>query len=45
MATTGHVVSYDSGLTIVSSLDPESLRDSQLRAGCPEIVLTECYIV
>jgi hypothetical protein len=29
---TGHVVDYDSGLPIVSSLDPESLQDSQLRA-------------
>ena len=25
---TGHVVDYDSGLPIVSSLDPESLQDS-----------------
>ena len=30
---TGHVVDYDSGLPIVSSLDPESLQDSQLWAG------------
>jgi hypothetical protein len=29
---TGHVVDYDSGLPVVSSLDPESLQDSQLRA-------------
>ena len=29
---TGHVVDYDSGLPIVSSLDPGSIQDSQLRA-------------
>ncbi len=42
---TGLVVDYDSGLSTVSSLDPESLRDSQLWAGCPGIDLTACYCI
>ena len=46
---TGHVVDYDSGLPIVSSLDPESLQDSQLwagwLAGCPGIDLKESYYI
>ena len=39
---TGHVVDCDSGLSIVPSLDPESLRDSQLGAGCSGMDLTAC---
>jgi hypothetical protein len=42
-----HGIDYVSGLPIVSSLDPDSLQDSQLRAdgltNCPGIDLTECY--
>jgi hypothetical protein len=42
---TGHVVNYDSGLSVVSSLDPKSLQDSQICDGCLEIDLTECYCI
>ena len=42
---TGQVVHCDFGLSIVSSLDLEPIRDSQLWAGCLGIDLTARYCI